>query len=238
MFKKADDNHGSRKTLSAFRLVSIPEDSTPCNRAWNCPVIRQDRQQIAMDMHDGVIQSLFALGMQIELLSNSENIQPDELRPLTTGLNQVIEDIRHYIRDSLNPEPQGKGLSLHQAIVAIVKELHPPLEVVLDINIPEKMPSFSSVVFENICLMVKEALSNALRHAHAQTIQIMAYPLEKSYRFLIVDDGQGFSLAALKRHEGMGLKNLQARASFYGGQVEIKSQPGFGTTVMLEMPFD
>lgn len=235
MFERPYQNHSPKTAISAFTSILSSEETIQCKQARNCPVTQQDRERIAMDMHDGVIQSLFALAIQIELLSHLDNIHPDELRPLAKGINQVIEDIRHYIRDSLNSYPQQ--MSLRQAIGSILKELHPPLDIVLDINIPEKMPSFSPIVFENICLIIKEAVSNVLRHAHAQTIQITAYPIDKFYRFLIVDDGQGFSTEAISQREGMGLSNLQRRAEFNGGKAEIKSLLGFGTIVMLEIPF-
>jgi signal transduction histidine kinase len=83
--------------------------------------------------------------------------------------------------------------------------------------------------------ILREAISNSVRHGRAQTITLHARRSEESVVLEVQDDGQGFDLAA-SGSQGHGLANMQARSAALGGSLKITSAPGKGTRVLLTLP--
>jgi signal transduction histidine kinase len=195
----------------------------------------EERERIGMELHDGVIQSLYALGMHLDLIRTSEQPNSDDLKPIIAGLDQVIEDIRYYILNL-------KSRSYHQKTVRqyfdeILGRLHIPASVKVETDIPDTVPPFTPATFESICLIANEAISNAVRHANANVIQIGVRQTENDYRIIITDNGQGFNPNNTTHQQGLGLSNIQQRARLYGGQINIRSVANEGTTVQIIIPY-
>jgi signal transduction histidine kinase len=83
--------------------------------------------------------------------------------------------------------------------------------------------------------MTYEAISNVVRHAHANKLELMAARFGDTFRIQITDDGRGFDQTEIATQTGLGLRNIQQRAELHGGAVEIASQPGSGTTVTINL---
>jgi signal transduction histidine kinase len=145
----------------------------------------------------------------------------------------VIEDIRAFIGNLRRKEQQ---LSIRECLVVIRDKLHPPQSLDFNIQAPDTAPPFSSTVFESICLIVNEAVSNAIRHANASTIDISAEMQHSHFTIVVEDDGQGFDSTQMNGFSGLGLRNMNQRARFYGGEVIIDSKPGAGTKLTINIP--
>ncbi len=194
----------------------------------------EERERIGMELHDGVIQSLYAIGMHLELMRTAPNQASADLNVVVQNLNEVIEDIRRYI---LNLKASSfRQQSVYDSLNDIVARLHVPENARVEIEAPHTQPPFSPRVFEAICQMANEAISNALRHANASYVKITAGPKDDSFQIMVADDGQGFDLGKSHQHNGLGLHNLQQRARLHGGHVHIHTSPGHGTRISITIP--
>lgn len=193
-----------------------------------------ERERISMELHDGVIQSLYAIGMYLELLRTSDSIKPDELTQAITNVDATIADIRSYIQNLKARERQAQ--SFEAALNEIVNRLHvpPTLNVIIE---PMDSIALTPTLFEAVCQMANEALSNVIRHAHAQHVYINAEQTSQQFTLRITDDGKGFDTSKIDHDgEGLGLRNMQQRARLHGGSISIQSIPDESTTVTINLP--
>jgi two-component system, NarL family, sensor histidine kinase DevS len=194
----------------------------------------EERERISMDLHDGVIQSLYAIGMHLELARTGKAIRPADLDRPIADLNLVIEDIRRYI---LNLKTRDQP---HKTIYGSLQDLIARINVSSDTNVsldaPDDYPPFSPGVFEGICQIVNEAISNVVRHAAARHLDVTAREQEGFFEITIADNGHGFELDQAMRADGLGLRNIQKRALLYGGRITIDTGIGKGTRITLTIP--
>ena len=194
----------------------------------------EERERIGMELHDGVIQSLYAIGMHLELLHTASNIQPADLDEIIGDLSVTIEDIRGYIMD-LRASSEGQK-TICDSLQDLVMRLHIPETLTIEIDAPQLPPPFAPTTFDAVCQIANEAISNALRHANANHISVKAHQNGNSFQLTIIDDGQGFDLEALNNQKGLGLRNIQQRARLHGGEVTIDTAPGQGTCLTITIP--
>ena len=194
----------------------------------------EERERFGMELHDGVIQSLYAIGMNLELMSTAPDRSLPDLQPVIRDLNTVIEDIRRFI---LNLKTSSyRQRTIYENLRDVLARLHVPDTVTVEIEAPDLPPPLSPQAFEAVSQMVHEAISNTLRHARASYVKVSTYQDESSFQILIADDGQGFDLNDASRRAGLGLRNIQQRALLNGGQVHIDSAPGQGTRLTIIIP--
>jgi signal transduction histidine kinase len=206
----------------------------------------EERERIGMELHDGVIQSLYAVGMQLELARTAGSIHPDDFIAPIQSLNQTIEDIRSYILDL--HRHNTTSTTIISCLKSMTNRLHIPDMLKIEIDAPDTPISIPNVLFEAVCQMVNEAISNVIRHANATKVTISAYLANGHFYLTISDNGQGFDFdqqIALSTSElseigatgsGLGLRNIQRRARLHHGTVEIASTKGRGTQISLSLP--
>ncbi len=194
----------------------------------------EERERIGMELHDGIIQSLYAIGMQLDLMRNADQIVRDDLGETINNLNTVIDDIRHFIMDLHRRNQPGQ--TIHDCLQDIITHLHPPQTLTVQLDAPHTPPSFSGTAFEAICQMANEAISNVMRHAEARTLTIKVKQSAHDFQIQVDDDGKGFKLDELAGNSGLGLRNLQQRAMLHHGRVEIDTTPGKGTRLTIAIP--
>lgn len=196
----------------------------------------EERERIGMELHDGIIQSLYGIGMQVDLMRQDQQpIEPQDSATIIDNLNLVIEDIRDYISD-LRWRGNDNELTVRHCLEDIKHRLHLSDKVNVQIDAPDERPPFSPAVFESICLIVNEALSNAARHSGATKIKIEAKRQNGLFNVTIADNGTGFDLEVVQQHTGLGLRNMQHRARLYGGEMMIDSAVGKGTSLTIAIP--
>jgi signal transduction histidine kinase len=194
----------------------------------------EERERIGMELHDGVIQSLYAMGMHLDLMRMNGGFKPHEIHDVIQGLNRTIEDIRRYIMD-LQVKDQSY-ITVRERLLEVINRLHRPDTLTIHLNASDDKPPFTPSVFEAICQMVNEAISNAVRHADASQIEVTAHQSDLIFQITVADNGKGFETAELTAHDGLGLRNIQQRALLHGGQVEIETAPGRGTRLSIRVP--
>lgn len=201
--------------------------------------VLEERDRIGMDLHDGVIQSIYGLGLSLEnvLLSLNEDSADAKARVqgAIDGLNQVIRDLRAYILD-LKPRQMGEG-GLIVGIQRLVVEFKAHTFVEVNLVHPEKglknLPETHSLALFHIC---QETLANAAKHAKAKNVNISMWETKDRALMEIRDDGIGFDMEKMRAAIGHGLANMHTRVQSVGGDVEITSHLNDGTTVLAWVP--
>ena len=194
----------------------------------------EDRERIARDLHDGVIQSLFAVGIGLQGTAAvvGDTRLADRIQQFVTEIDRVIGDVRSYIF-GLRPSVLSGG-NLANTLEQLAHEFEERSRVTVIVEIDVSLEEVLSSSAAQIVHVVREALSNVGRHAGATTCRVSIRRDGSTAVVEIDDDGGGFDTALATR--GMGMGNLAERAETIGGTLEIDSQPGFGTTVRVRIP--
>ena len=201
---------------------------------------RSLEEQIALgrDLHDGIIQSLYAAGLTIESARSLAPTDPAEadrrLAQCLEALNRIIREIRAYIR-GLAPD-NLRHSDFSQALAALIEGLGASRSVRFELKIDEAATTLLTSEQQTEALQVaREAISNSLRHGAARHVTVRLHPGDGAVCLLVQDDGAGFD-PARRTATGHGLANMQARASRLHAEVRIESRPGEGTRVVLTLP--
>ncbi len=203
--------------------------------------LHQERSRIMRDLHDGIIQSLFAIGLSVQETLHLLDTAPGEVRPrlerVVGDLDQVMADIRRYILD-LDRSSQPTEGDLETRLGHLVSEFQAatPMQIQLSVAPELNEAKLPGEMIEHLIQIAHEALANAVKHAHASAAAVR---LERSRRGLVLtvwDDGVGFDPRARRTAQQRGLRNIHARAAALGGSLQISSEPSHGTRVLVAIP--
>lgn len=196
--------------------------------------ILDERERIAKELHDGVIQSLFAVGMGLQAVAPAADAATRQrLERAVLELDQVIGDLRKYIF-GLRPGILG-SLELGEALRRLGSDLQERCGVSTVVEVDEKAELRLGSQAGELVQLTREALSNVGRHSRAATCLVRLRAGPKGTVLTISDDGQGFSLRQV-RGRGQGLRNMRERALGIGGRLSITSDPARGTRLRLVVP--
>lgn len=200
----------------------------------------QDKVRLGRDLHDGLVQTLYATGLVLETAAQRLASTPPEtaqaaglLVRAKTTLNAAIRETRGTIGD-LTPDALDDQ-SLGDAISAILDHLDGGRLETRDVSLSADLTSLSAEIRTEVLQIIRESASNALRHGAATRIEIAATPLPgQRWQLVIRDNGHGFDPTAVTR--GHGLDNLAARARNLGAILDIDAEPGRPTTIRVTLP--
>jgi two-component system sensor histidine kinase DevS len=201
--------------------------------------ILEERERIGMDLHDGIIQSIYAVGLALDYarvaLEEDPHQSQQKIEQAIDGLNKTIRDIRAYILD-LRPR-QFIGKDLMDELQRLVDEYRTNTLAEASLVGPEDkltgLPASHATALFHIC---QEALANIAKHSRARRTDIHLWTTRDRVLLEIADNGQGFDIRKMSVTLGHGLSNMHVRARKVGGDVEITSAPGEGTTVLAWVP--
>ena len=202
--------------------------------------VLEERERIGMDLHDGIIQSIYAVGLTLEharlLMAETPDYARTRIEQAIGDLNSTIRDIRAYILDLRPRQLHDEGLM--QGLGRLVKEFR--ANTLVDVKLEGsaegegRLPEAHAVALFHIC---QEALANIAKHARAHNVQVILWSTPERVLLEIRDDGHGFDPNQIKMTLGHGLANMQTRARNVGGEVEISSEPNDGTVILAWVPF-
>lgn len=201
--------------------------------------VLEERERIGMDLHDGIIQSIYAVGLALDYARSTVDEEPSAARSkidqAIDNLDNTIRDIRSYILD-LRPR-QFRGEDLMQGLEQLVEEFNANSRSQAILIGPRNglmgLPTANATALFHIC---QEALANSAKHAQAGLVDVRLMTTGERVVLEITDDGRGFDLRKMSVTLGHGLSNMHVRAHKAGGDVEFTSEPGSGTTVMAWVP--
>jgi signal transduction histidine kinase len=207
-------------------------------------VIVEERERIGRDLHDGVIQSIYAVGLTLEDVPDLMVEDPAEasrrVERAIESLDQTIRDIRNFIF-GLRPQLID-GIELVEGLAALADEFR--VNTMVDVELRagpdvDGMPLSPERTLE-VLSVVREALSNIARHAKATRAEILVGAGEEGQglTLAIVDNGTGFDPDAPRGLGHFGLANMDARMTGIGGTLSIESSPDRGTRIIVRIPGD
>lgn len=200
-------------------------------------IVVEERQRIGMDLHDGVIQSIYGAELMLESLAGQLDEGPNQkIKQVTETLNSAIRDIRSYILDLRPHNFEGDNLII--GLRRLITEFKANTLMSVHLN-AEAMADgvLNSQARQTLFHIAQEALSNAAKHSRATRMEIDLTMANQEVTLRLRDNGQGFSPNQVQRRVGHGLMNMQDRARTMGATITIGPAPqGTGTEVAVTLP--
>ena len=197
-----------------------------------------ERIRLGRELHDNICQTLYAVGLTLESVQKKNTLAP-ELRQRVDQcmleLRRLNQEVRTYLQE-LEPA-RMHGQSFAGALTGMIQSFAVDDGVRIEQRIDaEAVALISPPHIAEIMNILREAVSNSLRHGQAHHITLLAGRSDQQIALAVQDDGAGFAPAAPRRNSGHGLGNMEARAGALGGSLRIESAPGKGTRVLLTLP--
>jgi len=231
------DDEAVLQALAAAAGIAI--ENARLHEAVQHLAVVDERERIGRDLHDGIIQSIYAISLSLEDVPDLMGEAPDEAAQRVDraieAINLAIRDIRNFIY-GLRPEALdgtqvlGGIAALATGVVAALA-----LDVVIDLD-PTADPELSADEGGELLQLVREAISNASRHARAKRLEISLRRSSSGPELVIADDGVGFDVRSAVAAGHHGLANMRVRATRLGGSLEVASRPGDGTRIVVALP--
>lgn len=196
--------------------------------------LMEERERIAKELHDGIIQSLFAVGMGLQGTAAlaASPATAKRIEAAVEELDRAIRDLRNYIfglRPGILADRQ-----LDQALQVLGEEMHARSDATVEVHVDPALAASLSPRSADIVQLTREALSNVARHAQARHAKVSLSRKGPKAVLTIEDDGIGFDTKG--DWPGNGMRNLRVRAAELGGRLDITSEPGKGTRLRVTFP--
>jgi len=196
--------------------------------------LMEERERIARELHDGIIQSLFAVGMGLQGTAMVTTAPDTALRieSAVEELDRVIRDLRNYIfglRPGILADRQ-----LDQALRLLAEQIQARGRASVEVDVDASLAASLSARSADIVQLTREALSNAVRHGEPTLVVVRLARHGQKAVLTIEDNGAGFDLNA--RSTGHGLRNMRERALSLNGTLDVTSKPGKGTRLKTTFP--
>lgn len=200
-------------------------------------IIEVERHRIARELHDSVSQQLFAATMMLSAIKDQQQIVlPDLLQQQIMRVDHVIATAQVEMRALLlHLRPLGlEDRSLKQGITQLLLELQTKIPTNLYWELAEV--NLDSGIEAHLFRVIQEALSNTLRHAKAQRLEVYLQEDQSSIQLKIIDDGVGFDVSQSDKLGSYGLRNIRERVNSLGGDCKIVSIIDKGTVIEINLP--
>jgi signal transduction histidine kinase len=217
--------------ISALEVFNIETDHL-IRMMEERQVISNEREHIARDLHDGALQQVYAAGLLAQSLKNHlKGEKKEEVNQLILTINQAIERLRSFL-----PQTQAEiaSVDLAAALFPVIEEARRNISIDTLWDSLE-LPSLSPDQTRHLTAFVSEALSNVIRHAKSDKVEVRLFLLETHLMLQVRDFGKGISPSA---DPGFGLRSMRDRARLLGATLKFDTEQGKGTTVTLDLPME
>lgn len=225
-----DDDEAAVKALAVIAGAAV--GTSRLRQRLDALALTEERERIARDVHDSIIQDLFAVGLSIQAIAGrtADEALAGDLDKVADRVDASITSLRALILDLRADE---RSRSLIEIVDQMVKELAPVgIEVETEVNHRGFLPS--GRLLEDILAIASEGASNALRHSGASHIKVKIDQVGENVVVSVVDNGTGFDLESVRK--GMGLANIEFRARTRGGRLDITTNADDGTLLEAVLP--
>jgi PAS domain S-box-containing protein len=204
-------------------------------------VQEEERRRIARELHDDLSQRIALLDFEVERLHRElpkdvAERGTERLSTLRSQISALAEDVRklsHRLHPSILED-----MGVEAAIRSLVKDFAQAHGIAVQFHTEGLSRPVPLVVATALYRITQEALWNAVRHAHDAHIHVSLFEAEEELRLTIEDDGPGFDPNVARDKRGLGLVSMQERAGLVGGQFTLRSAPGRGTTITVNVPYE
>jgi signal transduction histidine kinase len=202
-----------------------------------------ERERLARELHDSIGQVLGYISMQAQTAQKlAESGNAGKTASILNRLTEVAREAHADVRESILSlrTDLTSELNFIQALQKYLNHFQTSFGIDTELLLPDQLneDALSPEVRIQVMRVIQEALNNASRHGGAQSVKVAIVQEDGSLNIIISDDGSGFNPAELQQETGkhFGLVFMRERMAQIGGSINIKSQPGSGTTVQLELP--
>ena len=203
--------------------------------------LENERKRFSQDLHDEIGPNLSTVLLYSNIIETVDKENEEIREKMEEILKNTLQLVRTISKNAIPKYIQEEGLqvSLENMINNINLALNGKTKIVLDIvSVPAQLNEFENL---NIYRIIQEAINNAIKHSEADEIRVHISVDGNRTSVIISDNGKGFEYSLMnvnssKPGVGIGLKNIQNRVIFLGGQLNIYSQKGKGTQVVAEIP--
>ncbi|WP_256864650.1 sensor histidine kinase [Marinilactibacillus piezotolerans] len=219
----------------AEEAISASQRSTQLNNETKVEILEQERHRIARELHDSVSQQLFAASMMLSAVNQQYDQIEDQLKTQLNLIEKIINDSQTEMRALLLHLRPVKldGKTLKQGIEQLLKELCTKINT--DIKFEIENVRLADGIEDHLFRIVQELLSNVLRHAKADELEVYLKTVRETVLLRVIDDGIGFDMSE-KKSGSYGLENIRERINGIGGNVKIISFPEKGTSIEISIP--
>ena len=231
-----------RSLVETFALhAGIAMENARLHEQLQRLAVVDERERISKDLHDGIIQNLYAVGLSLEDVPELMTEDPAEaaarVERAIDAIHLSIKDIRNFIF-GLRPELL-EGASLVVGLAALVDEYRHNMIVDLELHLPDAVTEPPVEVTGHLLAIVAESLSNIARHSQATRATVTLTSVDRAWLELAIEDnGVGFDPAGVVKLGHQGLANTRERTAQIGGTLTIVSRPGAGTRVFIRAPVE
>ncbi len=199
--------------------------------------IVEERQRLARELHDSVTQALYSVTLYAEaarmaLAAGRQDVAAENLRELQAMAREALFDIRLLVYELHLPILEGQGLAAALRARLAAVEARVGLLTEFRVDGGRRLPLAAEEELYRIAL---EALNNVIKHARAQHVTVYLRFDDRQVSLEIADDGLGYDPIRARESGGMGLRGMEERAQRLHGSLEIRSVPGKGATVKVEV---
>jgi signal transduction histidine kinase len=233
----SDEDQGLVETFALHAGIAM-ENARLHEQLQRLAVV-DERERISKDLHDGIIQNLYAVGLSLEDVA--EQLAPKDAEAAARvsraidSIHLSIQDIRNFIF-GLRPELLATA-SLVEGLAVLVEEQRQNSTMDVAFRAADSTDELSPTVTGNLLAIASEALSNIVRHARASSAIVELAPSSdgQCLELRVEDDGVGFDPTTSARLGHQGLTNIRDRADRIGGELRIDSTPGRGTRLVVRI---
>ena len=243
MIDKQDAQEFSQEDESLMVMfatqAAVAIENTRIYQQGRAEAIQEERDRIGKDLHDSIIQSIYAVGLNLESCTEIVAEDPpevkDRLKVAVNSLNQVITNIRNYIMDLLPKSVAEK--TLRERLRALAEEFSHNSRIRVDLQLGlQEDPGLASSQTNHLLAIAREGLTNVAKHASARSAILGLSHNDEMLRLWIQDGGAGFNPKLSRSGRKQGLRNMKERAAALRAKLVIKSSPGHGTRLEVRLP--
>ena len=222
-----------RQLGAAIEKAHLDEETTALS-------IMRERTHIANELHDSLAQTLTSIRFQVRVLDETLHQGNDaqiwtEMEKIEASINEAHTEIRELIAHFRTPTVLGSLIASVEQAIDRFRQVNDEIQVFFQNEWPDTaLPAETEF---HILRIVQESLTNIRKHSDAENVRIMMHGDDQGhYKVLIEDDGVGFAEPQTSMHSGehIGLSIMQDRARRFGGNLQVESEPGEGTRIVLE----
>ncbi|QUJ69076.1 cache domain-containing protein [Photobacterium sp. GJ3] len=199
----------------------------------------EEKKHVARELHDGVNQLLVSGKCHLELLKHQLMQTNTEQALYHRELSEaaILQAIAELRRISHNLRPSSlDDIGLVAALDNLLNDFAASTGTRINRSLTLNHLCLPTDVMTTLYRVAQESLVNISKHAHSEKIDIELSVIQNTLQFIIRDHGIGFDVQQAMNGKGIGLRNMRERLEFLGGELDISSQPGEGTEVMVNLP--
>jgi signal transduction histidine kinase len=227
------------------RYVGPPLENVFLMRSLRSRAVESERSRISRDLHDGILQTLLSLKIQLEVLRRKLPQKPEqagaELESLQKTVQQESDELRRMVTD-LRPL-RVESADMRELMYGFAERFRSEHGMAIDLFIEDRNLRLPDRICRELFQIYREALHNVKKHAHASHV-VVKLEQDEANVFLFVDDnGQGFSFSGRYRSEELdqlrlGPISIKERTRSVGGTLTVESNPGHGARLTVEIPLN